>query len=212
MKQRSTPIMFALAATLALASLEASVQAQTESLTYRCVGKDGKKYYGQMLPQQCLGMPVELLNSRGRVIKRIDARAEAQARAAKEAEEKKKVEEAAAKSEERRRNRALFARYTSADDIDKARQHALEENRKMVSEIESRIAGIKKRQIQNTKELEFYTGKNKPPARLEHDIQNAEIDLKAQQEQLEAKKKEVDVINAKYDEDKRRFLELTAKK
>jgi len=122
------------------------------------------------------------------------------------------VEEAAAKSEERRRNRALFARYTSADDIDKARQHALEENRKMVSEIESRIAGIKKRQIQNTKELEFYTGKNKPPARLEHDIQNAEIDLKAQQEQLEAKKKEVDVINAKYDEDKRRFLELTAKK
>ena len=32
--------------------------------TYRCTGKDGKKYYGQTLPQACLGRPIELLNNR----------------------------------------------------------------------------------------------------------------------------------------------------
>jgi len=59
------------------------------------------------------------------------------------------------------------------------------------------------------KELEFYQGKNKPPAKVMQDIQNNEIDLKAQQALLTAKKKEVEGINARYDEDKRRYLELT---
>jgi hypothetical protein len=208
----SIPLAVALAAALALAALEATAQARTESLTYRCVGKDGKKYYGQTMPQQCLGMPVELLNTRGRVVKRIDAQADAEARAAKEAEERKKAEAAAATREERRRNRALFATYSTEADIDAARLRALEENRKAVKDVEAHIAEIKKLQGKNAKEMEFYTGKNKPPARLLQDIQNAEVDLKAQEGLLEAKKKEVDTINAKYDEDKRRFVELTGKK
>jgi len=206
MKPPLKPVLFVLAAALALAALDATAQ------TYRCVGKDGKKYYGQTLPQQCLGMPVEILNSRGRVIKRIDEKADAEARAAKEAEAKKKAEEEEAKREEMRRNRALFATYSNESDIESARQRALEDNRKAVKQIESEIAAIKKRQAANAKEMEFYTGKNKPPARLEQDIKNAETDLNSHMARLEAKKEEVGSINAKFDEDKRRFLELTRRK
>lgn len=206
-----TAAVLVIAATCAYAPLAAMAQ-RAEPLSYRCVGKDGKKYYGQTMPQQCLGMPVELLNSRGRVVKRIDAQADAEARAAKEAAEQKKAEEEAARKEERRRNRALFARYTSEADIEEARRHALEENRKAVKQIELDIAAIKKRQAANAKEMEFYTGNNKPPARLEQDIKNAEVDLRAHMGQLEAKKKEVESINAKFDEDKRLFRELTGKK
>ena len=152
MKSRSTPIMIGLAAAiLALAAFEALAQAGSQSLTYRCVGKDGKKYYGQTLPPQCIGMPAEILNSRGLVIRRIDAQADAAARAAKEAEQKKKAEEESARREERRRNRALFATYTSVDDVEKARQRALEENRKAVKQLEDEIAAIKKRQAANAK-------------------------------------------------------------
>lgn len=213
MKPRSTLILIGLAAAMsALTAFEALAQARSQSLTYRCVGKDGKKYYGQTLPPECLGMPAEILNSRGLVIKRIDAQSDAEARAAKEAERKKKAEEENAQREERRRNRALFATYTSVDDIEKARQRALEENRKAVKQLEDEIGGIKKRQAAHVKEMEFYTGKNKPPARLEQDIKNTEIDLNAHIGQIEAKKKEVDSINAKYDEDKKRFLELTGGK
>jgi hypothetical protein len=96
--------------------------------------------------------------------------------------------------------------------VDHARARALEENKAAVHMVEARIAEIKKRQVRNAKELEFYTGKNKPPARLEQDIRDAEVDLKAQEGLLAAKKKEVDAINAKYDEDKRRYLELTRRK
>ena len=56
-----------LAAALALAPLAAGAQ------SFRCTGKDGKKYYGQSVPLQCLGQPVEQLNAQGMVIKRMDA-------------------------------------------------------------------------------------------------------------------------------------------
>ncbi len=51
----------------------------------------------------------------------------------------------------------------------------------------------------------------KPPPKLMEDIKNAEIDLKAQENSLLVRKKEVDNINAKYDEDKKRYQELTTR-
>jgi hypothetical protein len=47
------------------------------------------------------------------------------------------------------------------------------------------------------------------PKKLQDDIKNNEIDIRGQQEMLAAKKKELGEINAKYDEYKRRYLELT---
>ena len=47
------------------------------------------------------------------------------------------------------------------------------------------------------------------PKKLDDDIKNNDIDLKGQQELLAAKKKELGEIDAKYDEYKRRYQELT---
>jgi hypothetical protein len=47
------------------------------------------------------------------------------------------------------------------------------------------------------------------PKKLEDDIKANEADIKGQQDALAAKKKELGDINARYDEDKRRYLELT---
>lgn len=196
-----------LAATVALAITPFAAEAQS----YRCVGKDGKKYYGATIPPQCVGQPIEQLNKQGLVTKRIDAQQSESERAAKEADEKKKREEAAAAKDEARRNRALLATYTSEKDIEDARIRALADNEKAVKEIEARVASLQKRKTDLGKELEFYKGKNSPPAKLTQDVANADIDIKAQQGLLDAKKREVSTINAKYDEDKKRFLELTKK-
>ena len=85
----------------------------------------------------------------------------------------------------------------------------LVENQRAVSEVQARIAGLKKEQARLTKELDFYTGKNKPPAKLNEEIKNAEIDIRAQEGLLEAKRKEVETINHRYDEDRQRYRELT---
>jgi chromosome segregation ATPase len=183
-----------------------------EAQSYRCLGKDGKRYYGQVMPEECFGQPVEQLNAQGMVVKRFDPEGSAKERLAKEAAEARKREEDAAARELGRRNRALLATYTSEKDIDEARERALEDNKKALREIEERIAEIRKRQAEYEKELEFYSGKNQPPAKLTDDIRSAESDLKAQQEQLDVKTREVSGINARYDEDKKRYAELARRR
>ena len=197
--------MLRIALVVAFAALPLAAGAQS----YRCVGKDGKKYYGQSVPPQCIGMPVEQLNSQGMVTKRFDAAASAAEREKKAAEEEERKKREAISKEEGRRNRALLATYTSAKDIDEARSRALKDNEAAVKDIERRIAALKKRQEDLKKELDFFQGKNKPPAKLSDDIRNVDFDIKTQQELMDAKKKEVALINSRYDEDKKRYVELT---
>jgi hypothetical protein len=197
------------AAALALAPLAATAQPEKGGLTYRCTSKEGKKYYGSTIPPQCYGRLIEQLNAQGLVVKRIDPEGDRKDRLAQEAEAAKKREIEAASKESSRRNRALLATYTSEKDIEDARTRALFENKKAVVEVEMRIEALKKRRAGYDKELEFYKEKTKPPANLHEDIRNAEIDLQAQEGLLAAKQKEVDGINARYDEDKKRYVELT---
>jgi hypothetical protein len=193
----------------ALAIAAAALPLPADAQSYRCTGKDGKKYYGQSLPPQCIGQPAELLNPQGMVVRRLDPQASAAERAAKEAEAEERKKREAATKEEGRRNRALLATYTSEKDIEDARVRALKDNEAAVKDIERRIGLMKKSQQDTSKELEFYTGKNKPPATLEQKIKNLEFDIQTQEGLLQAKKKEVSAINARYDDDKKRYVELT---
>ncbi len=179
----------------------------------KCVGKDGKTYVGSTLPPQCAGQAVNQMNNQGQVVKRTEAMLTPEQRAARDAEErinKEKAAEASRKEqEETRKNKALLSTYGSEKDIEVARSRALADNEKAVKETQAKIAQIEKVGAGMKKELEFYQGKNKPPAKVILDIQNNEIDLKAQQNLLAAKMKDVEGINARYDEDKRRYFELT---
>ncbi|MEW6688092.1 MAG: DUF4124 domain-containing protein [Pseudomonadota bacterium] len=189
---------------IALLALPLAAGAQT----YRCVGKDGKKYYGQSVPPQCLGQPVEQLNAQGRVVKRFDAAATAAEREKKAAEDVERKKREAISKEEGRRNRALLATYTSEKDIEQARARALRENELAMADIEKRIAGLKQKQETLKKKM----GESKDKAetgRMQQDIKNADFDIKTQEQLLETKKKEVAAINARYDDDKRRYVELT---
>ena len=190
----------------ALIAIPFAVNAQS----FRCVGKDGKKYYGQTIPNQCVGQTVEQLDKQGIVVRRIENQS-AEDKALKKAEDKKKLEEAAAKKEEDRRNRALLATYSSETDIEEARVRALADNQQAVKETARRIDEIKKRQQQLAGEMEFYK-KNPAPAKLQADVKAAQTDLEAQQSLLEVKKKEVESINARYDEDKKRYTALSSSK
>jgi hypothetical protein len=195
------------AAACALAPLAAWAQ-RPESLTYRCVGKDHHTYYGQTPPPQCAGLALELLNRQGLVVRRIDPKADAEKKAREKAEAEQKRKEEAARKEQQRRDRALLATFTSAEDIERARQRALADNAKALQLIDTRIADIKKHQDALAKELEFYRGK-KPPVKLQQDVNYTQTDLERQQAARERRQKEVATINAKYDEDKRRYAELT---
>jgi hypothetical protein len=200
------------AAALIAAPLFADAQ---EGATYRCKAKDGKRYYGSTIPPQCLGQPIEQLNAQGLVVRRIDPAGEERERAAKEADAAKKRELEAAGKDSDRRNRALLATYTSEKDIESARARALADNQKAASVVEQKIAEIKQKRARYEKELALYQekkDKGSPPPVLKENISNADMDLQVQEGLLAQKRKEVEAINAKYDDDKKRFHELMVRR
>lgn len=196
-------------AALGSAALLATSAAAQQAPTYRCTAKDGKKYYSSTIPRQCIGRPVEQLNGQGMVVRRIDPEADEKAREEKEATLEKKREQEAAKRETERRNRALLATYTSERDIEDARHRALAENEKALRDVASRIEAIRKRRAGYDKELAFYKDGKQAPAKLSEDVQSADVELKANEELLAVKKKDVEHINARYDEDRKRYRQLT---
>jgi hypothetical protein len=196
----------AILAALALAPLSASAQ------SYRCIGKDGKRYYGSTIPAECYARPVEQINAQGLVVKRIDPQGGEKERVAKEAAEAKKRQDEAATRDLRRRNQSLLATYTSEQDIDDARARALSENTKVIQEVESNLEAIRKRQSAYQEELDSYKGKGEPPARLRDDLKNADDELTAQQQLLETKQRETEHINARYDDDKKRYSALSVRR
>ena len=171
----------------ALALLPLAVHAQS----FRCVGKDGKKYYGSAVPPQCLGQPVEQLDNRGVVVKRIDAQASADERAKKEADDAEMKKRAAVAKDQGRRDSALLASYTSEKDIEIARARALENPQQAIKDAETRIAALTKRR-----------------GAPNEDAKSIDGELKAQQGVVASRKKDIDAINARYDEDKKRYIAI----
>ncbi|HEY7674433.1 MAG TPA: DUF4124 domain-containing protein [Burkholderiales bacterium] len=185
---------------------------QAPQRMYKCVDARGRTYYTQVPPRECLGRDTQELNKSGTVIRSTprEIPLTAEQKAAREAEQKKKLEAEEKTKEERRKDSALLNTYPSEKDIDYARAAALKEAEAAIKETETRIAAAQKRRKELDSEKEFYT-KKPMPVKLRQDIANIEIEIKNQQELLEAKKKEIGSINAKYDEDKRRYVELTRK-
>ena len=164
-----------------------------------------------MPPPECLGRDTQELDKSGTPMRKSQTPAAltpAQQKA-REAELKKKLEDEERAKEERRKNTASLNTYSSEKDIDAARARALKEAELAIAETEKRIVGAQKRRKELESEKEFYV-KNPMPLRLKQDIANNEIEIKNQTELLDAKKKEISIINAKYDSDKRRYVELTA--
>jgi len=196
---------------LLCSTLLAVAPAAAQQRMYKCVDARGKVYYTQVPPPECLGRDTQELDKSGTPMRKSQTPAALtpEQQRAREAELKKKIEAEERAKEERRKNTALLNTYSSEKDIDDARARALKEAELAIAETEKRIVGAQKRRKELESEKEFYV-KKPMPLRLKQDIANNEIEIKNQTELLDAKKKEISVINAKYDSDKRRYVELTA--
>ena len=193
------------------------LRAQVRS--YRCVTKAGRKYYGSTIPPQCNGELVEALSSQGTVLFRIDPPPTPEQKAAKDAEALKAAEaEAARKEAERqaqvqaRRDQALLQTYADEGDIERVRQRALADNRTAAAQVQATIGRLKQRQAELDKEQAKYKNSAEMPAKLLQDVRAVAYDLSLQEQLLATRKKEAAEINARYDEEKRKYRELTGKK
>jgi len=205
--------LLVLIAAAAVAALGAAPLAAHEQKMYKCVDAKGKVYYTQLPPSECTGRASDELSREGTVIKHNDAPLTAEQRAKLEAqrevEKKKKSEEEERKREQQRQSTALLNTYSSVSDIEYARNQALKDNADAVKETEQRYAAALARQQELDKEKAFYVNRVLP-RKLQLDLEGIAVDIKNQEQALDARRKEAHTINAKYDDDKRRYLELTS--
>jgi hypothetical protein len=196
------------------AAREAKIRAEAKS--YRCVAKDGKKYYGSMRPPQCMDVVTEALSAQGMVIGRIDAPLTAEERAAREAAAQKNAAAEQARREaenaakvQARRDQALLQTYASERDIESVRQRAIADNNLAMAQVEARIATLKKRQDALAKEAAVIKAGGKQRDAFEQDVKAVAYDLQLQERLLESRKRDADAINARYDEETRKYRALT---
>lgn len=195
---------------LLVAALPGPLAAQGRT-TYCCTDDRGKQVCSDVLPQQCYGRAYREINPAGVTVRRIDAPLTAEQRAMKEAEAKKAREEELRQTEQDRRNRALLATYASEADIDASRDRAVADIGKTIRTAEEKLAELAKRQKKLDVEAEFYK-KGTPPPELKAQLRDNETDMKALQAVIESKKREIETVKARHDDDRRRYRELTEKK
>ncbi|MBI3140535.1 MAG: hypothetical protein HYZ19_01570 [Rhodocyclales bacterium] len=198
-----------LAPMFAALAAAAAPAAQARS-TFCCTEPGGKQVCSDVLPPQCYGRAYREINERGVTVKRVDAPPTAEQRAQQEAELKTKQDEERKRMEQERQNRALLATYASERDIDYLRDRAVADLEHAIKQSRDKYDEIGKRRKKLDDEAEFYKKKELPP-KLQTALRDNESDMKALTAAIAEKKKEIEAVKARYEGEKARYRELTAK-
>lgn len=173
-----------------------------------CVDESGKQVCGDILPQACYGRAYRELGESGRTARRVEAPLTAEQRAQRAAEdERRKVEDDAIR-EQKRKDRALLDTYATENDIETLRRRAEQDVNLQIKRAEEKIAEARKKREKLESEAEFYK-KKQLPAEIAKGLRDVDYEVKAQESVIESKKKELDTVRLKFEEDRRRFLELS---
>lgn len=172
-----------------------------------CNDSGGKQICGDTLPHECYGRAYRELGDSGRTVRTVEAPLTADQRAQRAAEEEKRKVEETALREQQRKDQALLNTYGTEQDIEAMRLRAQEDVKKSIKAAEVKIAEIRARRKKFENEAEFYKKKQLPPE-IQKGLSDADNEVKSQESIIVAKKQELDIIRDKYDEDKRRFIDL----
>jgi hypothetical protein len=191
--------------TLALVLCTLVLPAAAQTL-YRYVDERGKVYYSDKPLTHLTGRPVDQMSKQGTVVKRTPASPTPEERAAMELAERRRAEAEKANAHEQRRNLALLATYSSEKEVEDAHVFALRDPLALVRETEAKLAAAQKRHAAVKAEVEKQAGKSTPESREK--LATAELEVKSLTDVLDSKRRDVQLINDRFEEDKRRYAEL----
>ena len=194
---------------LAMLVVAQSVLAQTAGRIYTCKDTSGKTITSDRPLPECQGREGRVLSKTGTTVQTIEAPLTDEQKAAREAEEEKKKETAVVRAEQLRRDKALLGTYQNLDDLESKRQRALLQVEREMRESEKRMSLLEKTEQENKQEQEFYKRKQMP-VELKRRVDENEGALRAEKLLLASKKGEIVQVNQKFDDDKKRYTELTA--
>jgi len=195
------------AAAAVLCALALVAGRPAHAATYKWVDDKGIVHYTDKIPQEALNKGNVVLDRNGVPIKRNDPPLTPEQRKARADEEARQQQLAKERELIDRRDRALLSTYTMESEIDLARKRALLTIDAQVESSTAYRATLTKRRA----ELETQKaalGDKPMPQVLERELANITSELAKQDALLAQKQKEIAVVNARYDADKKRWKEL----
>jgi len=175
---------------------------------YCCADDQGKQVCGDLLPQVCRDRAYREIGNSGQTVRRVDAPLTAEQTAQRETEEARRKEQEAALKEQQRKDRALLATYGNEKDIETVYNRSVQETMQAIKAAEDKIADIRKRRKTFENEAEFYK-KRTLPVEVEKGLRDADAEVKTQESLIGVKKKDLESLRARYEDDLRRYTELT---
>lgn len=183
---------------------------------YKWVDEDGNVRYSDRLPVSQVRKSHSELNAQGVVVSTREA-AKSEDELAAEAEarrkqEEKEAEEARIKAIQQQKDQVLLMTFSSAEEIEHARENRLEVLDSVIHLIQGNIETTQGKLYelqQNAQNIYLANGKEVPGG-LAQKIEHFERKIHTRSRQLELKLEEREKIVAKYDKDLARFRELKA--
>ena len=167
------------------------------------VDEKGVTHYGDSMPAQYSGRDSTVINSQGIVILKRDKTAKSQAgNSDKEVLDK-------ANMEQQRHDRALLAAYTTEQEIDLARDRNLQLDEVIVQGLQQRKASAQTRLETSKKVADGFNNRKKPvPADITRELQEIQAEIAKIEDQIVQRHTNMDATRKRFDNDKRRFVEL----
>lgn len=189
-------------------SLAALLAGGVEAALYRWVDAQGRVHYGDTLPDTYQKSGATEMSKQGRVVKRTQSEAERRAEAGRRAAEAK---EARAASDRARQDKALLASYTSVEEIDLARDRALDHHRLAIESAETRAREVGHTLSElNVRKKQIEKSGRPAPAPVVAQLRQSTLELGELKREIRAQEEAMLKVRDKYAQDRVRFRELSA--
>ncbi len=173
---------------------------------YKWVDENGVTHYGDSIPPEYRNRANEELNQRGVILKKNDPALTPEQIKARDEELAKRKQ----LKETNRRDAVLLGTYSSAEEIDLARDRNLRDIERIIKDIQTQLKSVLTDLDANRKLVAAYKQENKPvPDGLQMDIETLEKSKQDLEVAILQKRGETEQLRARFDEDKKRYLELT---
>jgi hypothetical protein len=177
---------------------------------YKWVDDKGITHYGDKIPPEFANKKNEELNSRGTVVRRNAGALTPEQRQAREEELAKQRDAQRLLQEQRRKDRALFATYSSVEDIDRAKKRSESAVLATIGDEENRMSTVLTKRKKLEADLAAANAAKKPTTALSKQLAAIDLELKGSQDLIAAKRKELETVRQNYDAEKARFIEIRA--
>ena len=178
---------------------------------YKWIDENGEIQYGDSVPPQYSTTERSVMNDQGRTVKVYEAaktpeqKAAAQVLLQQQAEERKRAEQQAIV------DHSLLSTYTSEEDMLMARDSKLASVETLIQLTNSRLESMQKRLNELTNDAaEFERSGKKLPGALVSQMKNISEQILQNEAFVKAKENEKEQIASKFDEDIKRYRELTS--